>query len=227
VREYLQVLRSTDFKILAALKDHFADRTQANVLEFVSISLQISAFLVWWIYQFQYAFKFAPSKRYEVYYTTAQPQGNFLLPAKNRTLNSRTAGGLDENGTYSVPKEVFNPWELPDNPVGYEGLTDIVSQIDLMANLLVLYGFLQGINLLLLMARVMKLLKFQPRLAIVTNTVASSALDLAHFGFIFIAGRASLVKCVRARVCVCACVCVRTCVCVCVCVWACVHVRRV
>jgi len=39
-----------------------------------------------------------------------------------------------------------------------------MAEIDTMSNLLVVYGFLQGINLLLLLVRVMKKLKFQPRL---------------------------------------------------------------
>jgi hypothetical protein len=185
LREYINVLRSSDGDIVKSLGAHFGDRDVANALEFVSISLQITAFVVWWVYQFQYAFNFSPAKRYEVYYTTAQPQGNFLLPAKNRTLNVRDVGGLGENNTYTTPKKPFKPWELSDDSAGYEGLTEIVDEINTMSDMLVFYGFLQGVNLLLLMARVMKMLKFQPRLAIVTNTVAGAWLDLAHFGGIF------------------------------------------
>lgn len=186
IREYVSVLRSADYKVLQSLSDHFADHNVANVLEFFSISLQIVAFVVWWVYQFQYALKFSPAKRYEVYYTTAQPQGNFLLPAKDRALNARVVGGLNANDTYTTPKKPYRPWELPDDSSGYEALTGIVDEINTMSNTLVFYGFLQGVNLLLLLVRVMKMLKFQPRLAIVTNTVSGAWLDLAHFGFIFI-----------------------------------------
>ena len=87
-----------------------------------------------------------------------------------------------------MPHSPLNPFELPDDPgAGYRALVDMVAQIDTMSNLLVLYGFLQGINLLMLMARVMKMLKFQPRLALVTNTFASGSVDLAHFFSVFMA----------------------------------------
>jgi len=88
---------------------HFAERDSGNVLELVSISLQIAAFVVWWVYQLQYAFKFLPTKRYEVYYTTPSPIGNFLLPAKDRAANGEefTVGGMDDNGTYTVGRCMF------------------------------------------------------------------------------------------------------------------------
>jgi hypothetical protein len=85
-----------------------------------------------------------------------------------------------------VPHSPLNPFELPDDPgAGYRNLVDMVTHIDTMSNLLVSYGFLQGINLLMLMARVMKMLKFQPRLALVTNTFASGWVDLTHFFSVF------------------------------------------
>ena len=104
VREYFQTLRAADFNILSALGSHFVDKDSSNMLEFASISLQIIAFVVWWFYQLQYAFNFLPTKRYEVYYTTPNPVGNFLLPAKDRARNSQefTVGGEDENGTYTA-----------------------------------------------------------------------------------------------------------------------------
>jgi hypothetical protein len=109
VREYMQTLRSADFNILSALGSHFVDRDSSNMLEFASISLQITAFVVWWFYQLQYAFNFLPTKRYEVYYTAPNPVGNFLLPVKDRARNSQefTVGGEDENGTYTAGSTLF------------------------------------------------------------------------------------------------------------------------
>jgi hypothetical protein len=174
-----------DFALLKALNVSFVQDNRAALLELVSTSLQIAAFIVWWFYQLAYAFKFSPAKRYEVYHAAAQPTGNFLLPAKNNTLNAFKVGGLDENSTYTVPRKPYMPWQLPEDTTGYHGLTEIVDEIDTMSHLMVTYGFLQGINLLLLLVRMMKMLKFQPRLAIVTNTLVGASLDLAHLGVIF------------------------------------------
>ena len=180
-------LRSSDFEILRALSKHLVrNDAPGSALELVSIMMQIVAVSIWWYYQFRHAFRFSPSKRYEVYYETAQPQGNFFLPAKDRTLNARNLGGVDENNTYTVPRKPYMRWELPEDSTGYDDLTQIVDQVDVMSNWMVVYGFLQGVSLLMLIMRLVKMLKFQPRLAIVANTISGASLDLAHFGIIFI-----------------------------------------
>jgi hypothetical protein len=47
------------------------------------------------------------------------------------------------------------------------------------------YYALNGINILLLLARLLRRLDFQPRLGVVTRSLARAGPDLAHFAVVF------------------------------------------
>ena len=92
------------------------------------------------------------------------------------------------NGTnYEVPKRPKYGWELPEDDRGYVNLIKMYHEIDIMTTLSVAYNLITGINLLLLFIRFLLLLKFQPRLAIITHTLERASLDVFHFLFVFFA----------------------------------------
>uniref|UniRef100_A0A6S8IGD5 Polycystin cation channel PKD1/PKD2 domain-containing protein n=1 Tax=Dunaliella tertiolecta TaxID=3047 RepID=A0A6S8IGD5_DUNTE len=60
----------------------------------------------------------------------------------------------------------------------FTGLIDVIETLDL-------YFALGGINILLLMVRMLKLMDFQPRLGVVTRSLWLAGPDLIHFAFVF------------------------------------------
>ena len=64
-KEFIDMARSEDFAVMKSLQSYITVDS-ANMFEATSIFLQISAFSIWWFYQFQYALKYTPLKRYEV-----------------------------------------------------------------------------------------------------------------------------------------------------------------
>ena len=57
--------------------------------------------------------------------------------------------------------------------------------LDIMTTLSVTDSSITGINLILLFVRFLLLLKFQPRLAIITKTLERASVDVAHFLMIY------------------------------------------
>ncbi|KAF5834587.1 hypothetical protein DUNSADRAFT_8712 [Dunaliella salina] len=74
---------------------------------------------------------------------------------------------LRDDGTKMV-----NLWE------DFKGLIGVIETLDL-------YFMLGGINILLLMVRMLKLMDFQPRLGVVTRSLWLAGPDLIHFAFVF------------------------------------------
>ena len=180
------VSRSQDFEILRNIQARVV-QSHSNVLEIVNLVCQLLAFVTWWAYQALYAYRFSPSKRYDIYHSVSAPSAHFMMPFKNQTGND-LIGGIFVNGTnYEVPKRPKYGWELPEDDRGYVNLIKLYHEIDIMTTLSVAYNLITGINLLLLFIRFLLLLKFQPRLAIITHTLERASLDVFHFLFVFFA----------------------------------------
>lgn len=77
-------------------------------------------------------------------------------------------------------------WMLPDDPSGINGLANMYTAFDKMTDVYTGYSFLQGVVLFLLMLRLIQYLSFQPRLAIVSGTLARMMPDLIHFIVVFV-----------------------------------------
>jgi len=179
------VSRSNDFEILRNMNQARVVQIHSNILEIVNLLFQLGAFVTWWAYQALYAYRFSPSKRYDIYYSVSAPSAHFMMPFKNQTGND-LAGGSFVNGTdYKVPIRPKYGWELPEDDRGYTSLIKMYNEIDVMSTLSVLYNLITGVNLLMLFIRFLLLLKFQPRLAIITRTLERASVDVFHFLFMF------------------------------------------
>eukprot|EP00937_MAST-01D_sp_MAST-1D-sp2_P002085 g2085.t1 len=69
---------------------------------------------------------------------------------------------------------------------GYGGVMRMFDQVHEMNTLMSRYVALNVVSVILMTARVIKLLDFQPRLGLVTRTLAVAALDLCHFFLVFV-----------------------------------------
>ena len=95
--------------------------------------------------------------------------------------------GVFINGTsYKLPSRPKYNWELAEDTRGYEDLSLMYEEINTMSNLQITYNLITGINLLMLFVRFLLLLKFQPRLAIITKTFERSTVDILHFLVVYI-----------------------------------------
>ena len=176
--------RSEDVAVMRTMQPKKVVSTTSIIIEVIILLLQLSAFVVWWIHQGVYAYRFSPSLRYDVYNSVGEPNSNFLLPFKDQTGNEISNGGV-VNGTYRVPETPRYGWELPEDDSGYVSLLEMYQDLDIMTTLSVTYNTITGIVLILLFIRFLLLLKFQPRLAIITKVLERASVDVAHFLMIY------------------------------------------
>eukprot|EP00271_Cylindrocystis_brebissonii_P012760 TRINITY_DN31_c0_g1_i5.p1 TRINITY_DN31_c0_g1~~TRINITY_DN31_c0_g1_i5.p1 ORF type:complete len:1582 (+),score=269.36 TRINITY_DN31_c0_g1_i5:725-5470(+) len=100
------------------------------------------------------------------------------------------ANPFDINSRYEVYDIVswIRPgqyWNIVKPGSGFKDAIKAFSAVEAMINFRALYFALQGINVLLMVLRILKLMDFQPRMGIITRTVAKAAPDLAHFFLFF------------------------------------------
>ena len=176
--------RSQDFKVLRDMQARVV-QSHSNVIEIVNLVFQLTAFIIWWMYQLFHAYRFAPSRRYDIYNSVSEPSAHYTMPFKNQEGND-LFGGTFVNGTvYKVPQRPQYAWELPEDDSGYVSLIKMYENIDAMRILSVAYNLITGINLLIMFVRFLLLLKFQPRLAIITRTLERASVDVFHFLFMY------------------------------------------
>ena len=176
--------RSSDFKVLKTLEKNVV-KIHSNMLEVINLCCQLAAFIIWWVFQALYAYRFSPSKRYDVYQSVTEPKAHFMMPFKNQTGNDIEGGVFIDGSNYKVPSRPKYNWELAEDTHGYEDLLLMYEEINMMSNLQITYNLITGINLMLLFVRFLLLLKFQPRLAIITKTFERSTIDIFHFLFVY------------------------------------------
>ncbi len=172
--------RSSDFKVLKTLEKNVV-KIHSNMLEVINLCCQLAAFIIWWVFQALYAYRFSPSKRYDVYQSVTEPKAHFMMPFKNQTGNDIEGGVFIDGTNYKLPLRPKYNWELVEDTRGYEDLSLMYDEIDMMSNLQIIYNLIIGVNLLMLFVRFLLLLKFQPRLAIITKTFERSTVDIFHF----------------------------------------------
>ena len=172
--------RSSDFKVLKTLENNVV-KIHSNMLEVINLCCQLAAFIIWWVFQALYAYRFSPSKRYDVYQSVTEPKAHFMMPFKNQTGNDIEGGVFIDGTNYKLPLRPKYNWELVEDTRGYEDLSLMYDNINMMSNLQIIYNLITGVNLLMLFVRFLLLLKFQPRLAIITKTFERSTVDIFHF----------------------------------------------
>ena len=118
-------------------------------------------------------------------------------------------------------------WSLADDGTGLDSMAAIYATIDSMSDQLTLFATLQGLTLMLLILRLIRILSAQKRLSILTTTAVKVCVCVCVC--------VCLCGCTRSRVCLCVCVCVCVCAsiqvyvylsfCLCVCVSVCVSLN--
>lgn len=132
-----------------------------NWIDLTSIGLMWCTMCMWWIFVLRQASAFDIELRYEVYEDLGTPAAMLRL----------AGSGAGQGQGLTQVQEAFGE------------LQDIVDS-------LAWYYAINGINILLLISRVLKLMDFQPRLGVVTRSLALAGPDLAHFvlvcGMVFV-----------------------------------------
>ncbi|CAI5478917.1 unnamed protein product, partial [Closterium sp. Yama58-4] len=84
---------------------------------------------------------------------------------------------LDDNPRY---------WSLPNPPVGYQAAMSAVDTLGFITNLCSVYFALQGINVFIMVLRLLKLMDFQPNMGIMTRSLRVAMPSLLHFFILFL-----------------------------------------
>ena len=172
-----------------ALVIHFS--SFGNYMDAANLALQVCAIVVWVNYQLTRRASLNPILRFDVYDNPASPLANFLLPFKTTAAAAASvdnrAGVTDTAAAAAAAAAAAEKlrWELPTDEAGMRALGESVLQINALSETLTLYFFLQGISMLLMLARTLKQMDFQRHLALTGRTVARCAKDLVHFAFVF------------------------------------------
>ncbi|CAI7840832.1 unnamed protein product, partial [Closterium sp. NIES-54] len=83
---------------------------------------------------------------------------------------------LDDNPRY---------WSLPNPPVGYQAAMSAVDTLGFITNLCAVYFALQGINVFIMVLRLLKLMDFQPNMGIMTRSLRVAMPSLLHLFILF------------------------------------------
>jgi hypothetical protein len=114
--------RSSDFKVLKTLEKNVV-KIHSNMLEVINLCCQLAAFIIWWVFQALHAYRFSPSKRYDVYQSVTEPKAHFMMPFKNQTGNDIEGGVFIDGTNYKLPLRPKYNWELVEDTRGYEDLS--------------------------------------------------------------------------------------------------------
>eukprot|EP00897_Mesotaenium_endlicherianum_P006639 jgi/Mesen1/6002/ME000306S05267 len=77
-------------------------------------------------------------------------------------------------------------WQLAAPPDGYNDAVGKFVAMQAMIRLLSIYLAMQGINIFLMVLRILKMMDFQPRMGIITRTLATAAPELVHFAILWL-----------------------------------------
>jgi hypothetical protein len=196
LHELLEIAKlcKAEKSVSLGLKVHFL--SMWNYLDMGNMVLQVVAMIVWMNYQAKRRAELFPKLRYDVYDNPASPDANYFLPRKKALkppppppppafADNRTGIGA-AGARYVDPfKPAYNRWELENDESGIEALGEMILTINELSDFLVLYFCVQGIALLLMVARLLKLFDFQKHLDITVKTLARSGIDILHFMLIF------------------------------------------
>ena len=152
----------TTWRETGSLINHF--KSVWNYIDALSIGLQIVALFIWWDFVLSKANTFECDLRYDVYKDLSSParllQYNYTNPIYLDSPATELAG------TYGVD---------------LERLVSMYAAINEMTQTQILYMTLNGVNIMLTLLRILKLMDFQPRMGVVTRSLGLAASDLGHF----------------------------------------------
>jgi len=157
-------------------------RSAWNYIDLLSITIQIVCTIYWWIFVFAYALPFdvspKPGGRYEVY-ADLDAKANFLRLGGSCYTDSAVPDGesVEQNELNCKPNLVRGK--------AMQDLGSMLNDIQKCGDILAFYMTLSGINIILMISRSLKLMDFQPRLGIVTKTLARASSDILHFMVVF------------------------------------------
>ncbi|EFJ43198.1 hypothetical protein VOLCADRAFT_96666 [Volvox carteri f. nagariensis] len=115
--------------------------------------------------------------RYDVYDSLSGAPAHIFM------LRRLTAGR--DNATLPAPGDPLR-WTLPEDTSGLEGVAILYDKVLHMRDMWMLYNFFQGLVLVLLIMRLVHRLSFQPRLSIISGTLARMVPDLAGFVLVLV-----------------------------------------
>lgn len=153
-------------------------RSPWNYVDLTSITLQIACMCFWWMYVLTAInFDISPKVggRYDVYHQVESSPARFLA------LHGEfiTIPGVDEEPPTTMCSPKITRGE------GFRQLGSMLTEMEAIGVALSQYMTLSGINIILMIARSLKLMDFQPRLGIVTKTLTLAASDILHFLVVF------------------------------------------
>eukprot|EP00873_Tetraselmis_striata_P015466 jgi/Tetstr1/435730/TSEL_024629.t1 len=132
-----------------------------NWIDLTSIALLWCTMCMWWIFVLTKATQFDIELRYDVYDSLRTPANMLKLAGEGELAGA-----------------------------GFTAVQAAFGDLQAIVDSLAWYYAINGINILFLIARVLKLMDFQPRLGVVTRSLALAGPDLAHFvlvcGMVFV-----------------------------------------
>ncbi|CAI5467891.1 unnamed protein product [Closterium sp. Yama58-4] len=123
-------------------------RSLWNWLDVLSLTIQFSGIIMWFIIAIQLSGPFSVQARYNIY--------------------------------ASLGDTPF-PWQVVSPPTQYLAAMSVYNQIEHIVSWRSICVALQGINVFLMTLRLLKLMDFQPRISILTRTMAAALPSLGHF----------------------------------------------
>ncbi|KAG2452521.1 hypothetical protein HYH02_002759 [Chlamydomonas schloesseri] len=138
-------------------------------------------------YTAKLADKNAFPSRFELYDADGYAPARYFLPLRreNVTVTQSANTTTGANFTTTPTPGSANRWQLPeDKQMAFA--SDFYDRVDDMYDLLLIYTFLQGFVLAMIVIRWLHYLSFQPRLSAISGTLALAASDIIHFFIVIV-----------------------------------------
>jgi hypothetical protein len=124
--------------------------------------------------------------------TTVRPEYGWLFAhTRIDTFFSKNSFGLAANFAPDIHYDIYKNLEASAFVTNLKVPNQMVEmgamflEMKSLVEYLQLYMTFSGINIMLLLGRILKLMDFQPRLGVITHTLALATADLTHFFVIF------------------------------------------
>ncbi|KAG2454830.1 hypothetical protein HYH02_000662 [Chlamydomonas schloesseri] len=126
---------------------------------------------------------FAPARYFLLRRAAGPTDAGLTATAVNATAAAGTLMSAANNST-AAPAGDAGRWRLAADATPLQQAAEMFSRVDSMYQTLVLYGFLQGLVLAMLVVRWLLYLSFQPRLSIISGTIVMALPDLCHLAIV-------------------------------------------
>ncbi|KAG2445957.1 hypothetical protein HXX76_000560 [Chlamydomonas incerta] len=136
-------------------------------------------------YTAKLADKDAFPSRFELYDADGYAPARYFLPLRQENVTVTQQSNGTSNTAASPTPGSANRWQLPEGSQ-LESASDFYDRVDDMYDLLMIYTFLQGFVLAMIVIRWLHCLSFQPRLSAISGTLALAAPDIIHFFIVIV-----------------------------------------